>query len=57
MRKNFVHRGDIWMVNLLFPQGDVLRGAHPAIVVSSDLTNRNSKIWLSLLLSLIYGAA
>lgn len=44
MRKNCVQRGDIWMVNLLFPQGDVLRGPHPAIVVSSDLTNQNSRI-------------
>lgn len=44
MRKNCVQRGDIWMVNLLFPRGDVLRGPHPAIVASGDLTNRNSKI-------------
>ena len=44
MRKSCVKRGDIWMANLLFAGGDVIRGPHPVIVVSSDLTNRNSGV-------------
>lgn len=44
MRKKQVKRGDIWMATLLDTGGDVLRGRHPVIVVSSDLTNRNSGV-------------
>ena len=35
-------RGEIWLADLRPPRGDMLRGPHPVVVVSSDRTNRRS---------------
>lgn len=42
--KMLVRRCDIWMADLPWRKGDVLWGVHPAIVVSSDRTNRRSGV-------------
>ena len=44
MRRLCLRRGDIWLADLPSGTGDVLRGVHPVIVVSSDQTNRRSGI-------------
>lgn len=44
MRQISAKRGDIWLADLRPPQGHVLRGRHPVVVVSSDRTNRRSGI-------------
>lgn len=44
MKKDNVRRGDIWMAGLLFDKGDVLQGPHPVVVISSDRTNRRSRL-------------
>lgn len=44
MKRLSVQRGDIWMADLPSAEGDVLRGRHPVIVVSSNQTNRRSRI-------------
>lgn len=44
MRKNAVQRGDIWMADLCARRGDVLRGQHPVIVVSSNQVHGRSGI-------------
>lgn len=44
MKKISTRRGDIWIANLCWGEGNVLRGQHPVIIVSSDQTNRGSGI-------------
>lgn len=44
MNKFRIRRGDIWMAGLRSAEGDVLRGEHPVIVVSTDRNNRRSRI-------------
>ena len=44
MKKISTRRGDIWIANLRWGEGNVLRGQHPVIIVSSDQTNRGSGI-------------
>ena len=44
MRMICVRRCDIWMADLISVKGDVLRGRHPVVVVSSDRTNRRSGV-------------
>lgn len=43
MKRLPVQRGDIWIADLPLDRGDVLRGRHPVIVVSSDRTNHHSR--------------
>ncbi len=44
MSKLCVQRGDIWIANLVSARGDVLKGKHPVIIVSSDRNNRRSGV-------------
>lgn len=39
-----MQRGDIWMADLPAGEGDVLRDPHPVIVISSNRTNRRSRV-------------